>query len=216
MALSRTCTVDGCGDPVRSNGLCCAHYYRVLRHGSPNQTRPKDWGKREKHPLYSTWINLRGYPEKVSAEWLNDFWQFASDVIERPSKNVFLKRPDESRLFGKDNFVWSEKKIKHDGTISGYAKAKIERFRQIKATKLYRISPESRAELFEKQNHLCAICKKPETRKTRKDGPLSLAVDHCHTTNKIRGLLCANCNQAIGLFKEDISALRAAIDYLSR
>ena len=42
-----------------------------------------------------------------------------------------------------------------------------------------------------------------------------LHVDHCHATGKIRGMLCHSCNTAIGLFKENPNALRAALEYLT-
>ena len=41
-----------------------------------------------------------------------------------------------------------------------------------------------------------------------------LAVDHCHTSNTFRGLLCSNCNLGIGLFKDSTLVLEAAIKYL--
>ena len=40
-------------------------------------------------------------------------------------------------------------------------------------------------------------------------------VDHDHATGKVRGVLCCNCNTAIGHFKENVSAMRRAIDYLT-
>lgn len=42
-----------------------------------------------------------------------------------------------------------------------------------------------------------------------------VALDHNHKTGNIRGLLCNACNKALGLFKEDISILQKAKDYLS-
>ena len=51
----------------------------------------------------------------------------------------------------------------------------------------------------------CAICG------TQKD----LHVDHCHTTNKVRGYLCSNHNKGVGLFQEDITFFHMAIDYLT-
>lgn len=66
----------------------------------------------------------------------------------------------------------------------------------------------------EKQNHLCAICGKAETMK-HKDGRVKpLCVDHCHTTDKIRGLLCGRCNSGIGMLKDDISIVESALNYL--
>lgn len=41
-----------------------------------------------------------------------------------------------------------------------------------------------------------------------------LFVDHCHKTNKIRGLLCINCNNGLGAFKDNVFSLNRAIQYL--
>lgn len=69
--------------------------------------------------------------------------------------------------------------------------------------------------LSESQNHCCAICKNPETMMDNKQlAPRKLAVDHCHETNKIRGLLCFNCNIGIGKFKDSIKILETAIEYI--
>jgi hypothetical protein len=67
-------------------------------------------------------------------------------------------------------------------------------------------------ELLKKQNYTCAICNNVEL---RGDVQISLSVDHCHDTLKVRGLLCGNCNRAIGLFKDDPKLLQNAINYLN-
>ncbi len=74
---------------------------------------------------------------------------------------------------------------------------------------LYGITVEQYAVLNAKQNGVCAICGKPEPRKKKR-----LHVDHCHRTGKIRGLLCGNCNTAIGKLGEDVNVLKAAIRYI--
>jgi hypothetical protein len=61
------------------------------------------------------------------------------------------------------------------------------------------------------QNGVCAICGSPPTG-TRSHG--LLAIDHCHDTLKIRGLLCNNCNNGLGRFKDNPDSLRKAADYL--
>ena len=66
--------------------------------------------------------------------------------------------------------------------------------------------------MLEEQNGVCAICisPPPNNRKTR------LAIDHCHKTGKVRGLLCDKCNRSIGLLKDDVSVLKSAIKYLTK
>jgi len=68
-----------------------------------------------------------------------------------------------------------------------------------------------------KQNSVCAICKNPETAKRKNSNEVKyLAVDHCHKTGKIRGLLCSLCNTGIGKLKDDIKILENAIEYLKQ
>jgi len=54
------------------------------------------------------------------------------------------------------------------------------------------------------QEGKCAICKEETT----------LVVDHDHTTGKVRGLLCSACNKGLGLFRDRVSFLLAAVNYL--
>lgn len=62
--------------------------------------------------------------------------------------------------------------------------------------------------MFQKQNGVCAICGKRE-----KQNKL-LAVDHCHKTGKVRGLLCSTCNTAIGKLNDEPQMLLKAANYL--
>ena len=62
--------------------------------------------------------------------------------------------------------------------------------------------------LFKKQKGLCKICGKPPKPNTR------LSIDHCHKNQVIRGLLCSNCNTALGLFKDNNKNMHRAINYL--
>jgi hypothetical protein len=58
------------------------------------------------------------------------------------------------------------------------------------------------------QNNQCAICYKVFV------NSVDICVDHCHTNKKVRGLLCNNCNKALGLFKDSLQSLENAIQYL--
>lgn len=74
--------------------------------------------------------------------------------------------------------------------------------------RLYGISEERYTELWAQQGGVCAICLlEPE------DGK-GLGVDHDHETGGIRGLLCGNCNGAIGMLKERPSLILRAADYV--
>ena len=67
------------------------------------------------------------------------------------------------------------------------------------------------------QNGVCAICFNPEySVHGRSQKPVNLAVDHCHKTGKVRGLLCRSCNQVLGHFKDDVMRFKSAITYLNR
>lgn len=81
----------------------------------------------------------------------------------------------------------------------------------------YNISEQDYIALLSNQKGVCAICNKAETSTTSKTKPVSrLAVDHCHVTGRVRGLLCRHCNTAIGLFRESGHVLNQAIQYLER
>lgn len=73
--------------------------------------------------------------------------------------------------------------------------------------RLYGISIEEYYEILEIQDGVCAICGVPPSDKR-------LAVDHCHTLNIIRGLLCDRCNTTLGKCNDDVLLLRKMIDYL--
>jgi len=76
----------------------------------------------------------------------------------------------------------------------------------------YGITLEQYKEILEQQNHHCVICGSNGHNKRAK----RLHVDHCHETNKIRGLLCYLCNTALGGFLDNIQLLDNAIYYLQK
>jgi len=81
----------------------------------------------------------------------------------------------------------------------------------------YDITPECYEVMKITQNNLCAICGNPETARHNHSKRIQkLAVDHCHKSGKVRGLLCQDCNRGIAKFHEDISRLENAIKYLEK
>lgn len=82
-----------------------------------------------------------------------------------------------------------------------------ERAKQLKSC--YGITIDQYNEMYAQQNGNCAICLRHQSvlKKT-------LSVDHCHTTEKVRGLLCNTCNKAIGMLLDDTSVIERAALYL--
>lgn len=82
---------------------------------------------------------------------------------------------------------------------------------QDKHTKLkttYNISLDEYNSLLDAQNNECKICSISLIGKNK------CVVDHCHKTNKVRGLLCHSCNRGLGLFKDRSENLIKAARYL--
>ena len=72
----------------------------------------------------------------------------------------------------------------------------------------YGVTADEYDSMLLKQGGVCAICKnKPDIK--------HMAVDHNHETGAVRGILCENCNRAIGLLYDNKAYLQSAIDYLS-
>ena len=205
-----------CGDPVEAKSLCKKHYMRFRRHGHTELTRPADWGSREKHPLYHSWSWMPRSGGRVP-EW-DDFWKFVADVGKRPSEVHKLIRNDPSKPFGPQNCYWRE------GTPAADKAAWMRKYRadnpaKVKGYELkkrFGISVQKYDEMMDAQGGVCAICGNSETMIDKRGLKMSLAVDHCHKTGKVRGLLCKNCNHGLGNFKDDQGLLRKALDYLGK
>ena len=77
----------------------------------------------------------------------------------------------------------------------------------------YGLTVEEYQALVDAQDGRCAICREiPEPQKHKR----GFQIDHCHSTNKIRGLLCHNCNVAVGHLKEDPVRIRRLLEYVKR
>lgn len=73
----------------------------------------------------------------------------------------------------------------------------------------FNLTIEEYNELLIKQNYKCIICERHQN-----EFKLKLAVDHCHKSGKIRGLLCGGCNTSLGNMKDNVFWLQNAINYL--
>lgn len=87
-----------------------------------------------------------------------------------------------------------------------------DRVRSMNFKKAYGIDNARYEEMLDAQDYSCAICSVKHSDKSRET---RLNIDHCHTTGRIRGLLCAPCNKGLGHFRDTIDLLKAAIKYLA-
>jgi hypothetical protein len=76
----------------------------------------------------------------------------------------------------------------------------------------YNLKFEEVEKLYISQNKKCKICNIEHPTVSKHGG---LYIDHCHTTGKVRGLLCSKCNMLLGNCNDDISILTSAINYLN-
>ena len=87
-------------------------------------------------------------------------------------------------------------------------------YNQLKAK--YGLSKADYLSLLEQQDNKCAICGESETAPNtwKKEQARRLAVDHCHKTGIIRGLLCYRCNVTLGKAEDNPDLLRSMANYL--
>lgn len=77
------------------------------------------------------------------------------------------------------------------------------------------ITPEFYNQILLEQHGVCVICKRADWRSSGTQGTIrKLAIDHDKQTHLFRGLLCGDCNIALGFFQDDILKLQSAITYL--
>ncbi len=105
-----------------------------------------------------------------------------------------------------------ESKIKRNATRRTYSKNNPELIKSIALKNSYGITLEEALGLLASQGGLCAICNEvPVPFGKRKYG---WSVDHCHKTNKIRGVLCNRCNFMLGHARDNPEILKAGVEYL--
>ncbi len=84
------------------------------------------------------------------------------------------------------------------------------KLREAELKRNYGICHEEQKNMYVTQGGVCAICGYKFT------GTKDMHIDHCHKTGKVRQLLCPNCNLGLGKFKDDISIVLKAAEYLNK
>lgn len=129
--------------------------------------------------------------------------QRSSEIFDRYIKSDkgqdWLKEFRKSETYNKTQKKWQHK---------DYAKNP-EKYHGYNIKRAYGITQQQYKELLEEQQHKCTICATHQSELLRR-----LAVDHCHETGKVRGLLCKPCNVSLGLLKENEQIMNNMIAYV--
>jgi len=138
-------------------------------------------------------------------------WRYANDPEYRARK-----RREGNLWNGQNRQWWQEynRQLIESETAEGRAR-RLSRVRGNHLRRKYGIGAEDYELMWQRQKGMCQICGNPESRLGHDTDTVNLlAVDHNAATGMVRGLLCAQCNRAIGLFAHDPDLLRRAASYL--
>lgn len=178
--------------------------------------------------LYKCWHRYKQL-DQLSEEFLEfaDFLDYVLKTVgDREFSYSYLTTTDSNKI-GIDNLVYKHKQhnIEKDGvtlrwctSCEEYVELSDEFWSKKKTSgcrkcvhasilkRKYNLDYSDYLQMRQDCNNRCQICKK--------DKPL--VVDHCHTTGKVRGLLCSQCNSGLGHIKDNIDHLKKMIEYLER
>jgi len=195
--LHEVCTVEGCDRSHKARGYCQTHYMMWMR-GSP---------------IAPIKVRERNKPECCIEE----------DCTE-PVKSKGLCKMHYQRLLRYGHTRYKDRKKAPKICIIPncdnhlYAKELCHsHYAKKRSWQKMGIDVFDYLRMYDEQNGVCKICGRPETTTNGLSGKTKdLAIDHCHETNAIRGLLCSSCNRALGLFQDSEKILNRAVDYLNR
>lgn len=132
----------------------------------------------------------------------NDYYKANKETISTHRKTHY-KVNKETILARKKTFYHTQH-THHSNALNG------QKVRGLNTViKALQITRDELKQCYIKQNAACAICRTPQRELKKR-----LAVDHCHKSGMFRGLLCSACNLGLGIFKDNISNLQSAIQYL--
>ena len=131
--------------------------------------------------------------------------------LDRSRKNGISSWCKECR---RDNIrTWTSKQgkeeLKRNNKERYHKRFNSERARDYALYYRYGITQDDYNSLLAKQEFKCKICGRDSREMT-----YFLHTDHCHTTGKVRGLLCSPCNVYLGYIKDNKQCLESAITYL--
>ncbi len=122
---------------------------------------------------------------------------------EMSDKKWYIK--NREKVIAKSRAWRESNKERYEAWHKEYRKLNRRQKKDYDLRRLYDITIDIYEYIEEHQGGLCAVCRKPGKR---------LFVDHCHKTNKVRGLLCSACNFAAGNLEDDLGRILRLHDYI--
>lgn len=127
------------------------------------------------------------------------------------SKSEFYKESRFTRGYRYSCKECEAPRFKNYRNVPSNKKRISENRRKWNRAKRYNFPPELYDQRLAEQGNVCAICKA-----STPGGRGQFHADHNHETNQPRGVLCHNCNVALGNFQDNPEVLKAAIEYLNK
>jgi len=190
-------------------GLCSVCY--AAQKSTPSTCHPEE-PAHAKGLCFNCYIALTRTPEKTKAN--ND----------KPS-SVAARKAYAATDRGKAKAAESQERCDPDGSKMAARSRKSydlhidERLDPVNVRRAnlsrYGLTPADYDRMLEEQGGVCDICKTSDPSANSKPG-MSFHVDHCHDTDKVRGLLCTRCNPGLGFFLHDEALLEAALAYIRK
>lgn len=184
------CGVEGCLRARLARGYCKPHYRRFMRYGDPLISSVGGGRRVGRLPLPED-IDRDGRRICANCDQEKALGEFALDKRSRGGRKRICKRCATQR-----SLAWQ--RANPDRHKNGARIALIRRLYGEDGIKV----EERRA-----QGAGCDVCGRRTAR---------MAIDHCHTSGRVRGLLCKDCNLVLGWMNDDPKRLRALADYLER
>ena len=128
-------------------------------------------------------------------------------------KKRYQENKEEIKKKRKEWYYSNIDKVKETGRKYRDRPGHKERVYNNNLMRMYGIDINRYNQILESQNYTCAICGSTEIGTKHQK---NFHVDHCHTTKKVRGLLCKSCNIMLGEAKDDPRIISRAIEYLER
>ena len=138
--------------------------------------------------------NIKKYNKKYYAE--------NKEKIKESRKQYREKNPKKIKEIAKKYYLENSEEIRKNK--KQYREKNLEIYKNARLKRKYGITLEQYNAMSQEQDNVCFICKQQK----------KLVVDHCHNTGAVRGLLCNECNTAIGFLKETPQYFINALEYL--